>query len=89
MNCSPLIGLALVLSGFAGAAQAAAPGEEKASAATPRNWNYEIRNGQRVPKASRQTNSDGSWREESKVGNCVTIRERTAEGEYREVRSCE
>lgn len=55
---------------------------------TPKGWSYEIRNGQRVPKVNRVTNPDGSWREELKQGNCVTVRERAATGEYKETRQC-
>ena len=56
--------------------------------ATPKGWSYEIRDGKRVPKGSRVTNPDGSWREEVKQGNCVTVKERTAAGEYKETRQC-
>ena len=56
---------------------------------TPKGWNYEIRDGKRVPKAgNRVTNPDGSWREEVRQGNCVTIKERSATGEYKETRQC-
>jgi len=55
---------------------------------TPKNWSYEIRDGKRVPKANRVTNADGSWREEVKQGNCVTVKERSASGEYKETRQC-
>ena len=55
---------------------------------TPRNWSYEIKDGKRVPKVNRVTNADGSWREEVKQGNCVTIKERSANGEYKETRQC-
>ena len=55
---------------------------------TPKGWNYEIRDGKRVPKSDRQTNADGSWREETRQGNCVTIKERSASGEYKETRQC-
>lgn len=55
---------------------------------TPKGWNYEIKNGQRVPKGSRVTNADGSWREEMRQGNCLTIKERSAAGEYKETRQC-
>ena len=55
---------------------------------TPKGWNYEIRDGKRVPKSERQTNADGSWREETRQGNCVTIKERSASGEYKETRQC-
>jgi hypothetical protein len=55
---------------------------------TPKGWNYELRNGQRVPKGNRVTNSDGSWREELKQGNCVTVKQKSANGEYKETRQC-
>ena len=55
---------------------------------TPKGWSYEIRNGQRVPKANRVTNADGSWREEDRQGNCLTVKERAASGEYKETREC-
>lgn len=55
---------------------------------TPKGWNYEIRDGRRVPKADRRTNADGSWREEMRQGNCITIKERSATGEYKETRQC-
>ena len=55
---------------------------------TPKGWNYEIKDGKRVPKSNRVTNPDGSWREEVKQGNCVTIKEKSASGEYKETRQC-
>ena len=59
------------------------------SGSTPRNWNYEIKDGKRVPKANRVTNADGSWREESKQGNCIVVREKSATGEFKESRRCD
>lgn len=56
---------------------------------TPKSWNYEIKDGKRVPKANRVTNADGSWREEIRQGKCITIKEKTATGEYRETRRCD
>jgi hypothetical protein len=56
--------------------------------ATPKGWSYEIKDGKRVPKGNRVTNPDGSWREEVRQGNCVTIKERSAAGEYKETRQC-
>jgi Spy/CpxP family protein refolding chaperone len=56
---------------------------------TPKGWNYEIKDGKRVPKGNRVTNPDGSWREEVRQGNCVTIKEKSAQGEYRETRQCD
>ena len=69
--------------GFASAASAQAQNQQ-----TPKGWNYEIRDGKRVPKANRVTNADGSWREEVRQGNCVTVKERSATGEYKETRQC-
>lgn len=57
---------------------------------TPPKWGYEIRDGKRVPKTSnRVTQPDGSWREEIRQGKCVTIKERSATGEYKETRQCD
>ena len=55
---------------------------------TPKNWSYEIKNGQRVPKGNRVTKADGSWREEVRQGNCVTVKEMSKSGEYKETRQC-
>ena len=74
-------GIALVAAGYAAVASAQ---DQK----TPRNWSYEIKDGKRVPKGNRVTNADGSWREEVRQGNCVTIKERSASGEYKETRQC-
>jgi len=74
--------------GLAAAAHAsAAPGQQAQS--TPKSWNYEIKDGKRVPKSNRKVNADGSWREEIRQGSCVTIKEKTAAGEYRESRRCD
>ena len=35
------------------------------------------------------TKPDGSWREEVRQGNCVTIKEKSAAGEYKETRQCD
>lgn len=56
--------------------------------ATPKDWGYEIVDGKRVPKAKRQANADGSWREERKMGDCVEVKERTAAGEIHITRTC-
>ena len=79
----------LVLSAFALAAAAGYASAASAQAQqTPRGWNYEIKDGKRVPKSNRVINPDGSWREEVRQGNCVTVKEKTAAGEYRETRQC-
>jgi hypothetical protein len=79
-----LLGAALAIAG-GGASAAPASFQE-----TPKAFNYEIRNGQRVPRpGNRVTNPDGSWREESRNGKCVTIREKTAGGELKETNRCD
>jgi hypothetical protein len=56
---------------------------------TPKGWSYDVnQRGQRVDRNSRVTNADGSWREEIRQGNCVTVKERSAAGEYKETRQC-
>lgn len=57
--------------------------------ATPKNFDYEIVNGKRVPKAKRQVNADGTWREERKVGNCTEVKEKTADGAVKISRTCD
>lgn len=88
--------MATAAAGFAlaGAALAAAqPGQQgqpdqskQQVQRTP--FNYDIVNGQRVPKGDRTTNPDGSWRETIRQGNCTTLKEKSATGEYKETRSC-
>ncbi|MDP8993964.1 MAG: hypothetical protein M3N07_03115 [Pseudomonadota bacterium] len=81
-----LVGLTV---GFLALAPAAAQKAGEAQAKTPDSWSYEIRNGRRVPRGNRVTNPDGSWREEVRDGNCVTVRTMNAQGEYRETRECD
>ena len=71
------------------AATAASAAVAQARQSTPSGWNYEIKDGKRVPKADRKQNADGSWREEKRQGTCVTIKEKTASGEYKETRRCD
>jgi hypothetical protein len=74
---------AAMLGGGASAAQAM-------QQQTPTGFNYEIKNGQRVPKpGNRVTNPDGSWREETRNGKCITVREKTATGELKETNRCD
>ena len=76
--------------GAARVAYAQAPGHDQThTQATPKNFSYEIRDGKRVPKGHRTTNADGSWREETKVGNCTTIKESSAAGEVKITRKCD
>lgn len=91
-----IFGRALVAgAGFALAGAALAAGQPKHAELQPppkqvesTPWNYQIVNGQRVPKANRVTNADGSWREETHQGKCTTVKQKTASGEYSESRSC-
>jgi hypothetical protein len=82
-----IVGIA-ALGATAAYAAAVPEASNQAQQQTPKGWSYEIRNGQRVPKGNRVTNPDGSWREEVKQGNCVTIKEKSASGEYKETRQC-
>ena len=76
----------IVLLATAGAASAQS---QAADQATPKGWSYEIKDGKRVPKGQRLTNPDGSWREEVRQGKCITIKEKSPNGEYKETRRCE
>ena len=75
----------IALAATAGFATAAAAQDQK----TPKGWSYEIKDGKRVPKGNRVTNPDGSWREEVRQGNCTTVKEMSAAGEYKETRQCD
>ena len=83
-------GVALVAAvGWPMAARAAQSPDKAAEVqATPKGWSYEIVNGKRVPKGNRTVNADGSSREEVRVGNCVTLKEKSPDGVYKESRSC-
>jgi hypothetical protein len=82
-----VIGAAMMAVASSAAFAQAAGGKDSANA-TPKGWNYEIKDGKRVPKGQRVTNADGSWREETRQGSCVTVKEKTAAGEYKESRRC-
>jgi len=83
--------VAIAAVGAAGVAyaQATNASAQADTQATPKNFNWEIKDGKRVPKSNRVTNADGSWREESKVGNCTTIKESSAAGEVKVTRKCD
>jgi hypothetical protein len=74
---------------FAATAATAAYAQATGDQATPKSFNWEIKDGKRVPKGQRQTNADGSWREEIRQGKCVTVKEKSASGEYKETRRCD
>ena len=71
------------------AASAAYAQVAAADQATPKNFSWEIKDGKRVPKGEKQVNPDGSWREEIRQGKCVTVKEKSAAGEYKETRKCD
>jgi hypothetical protein len=79
--------LALGGAAFVAASAAASPVMAQ-NQQTPKNFSYEIKDGKRVPKGNRVVNADGSWRETVRQGNCVTIKEKSAAGEYKETRQC-
>ena len=82
----------LTVAGVAFAVTAASAAYAQAAGgdmATPKSWNYEIKDGKRVPKGDRQVNADGSWHEEFRQGKCVTIKEKSPSGEYKETRRCD
>lgn len=69
-------------------AQSGAQSASNDTQSTP--FNYEIKDGKRVPKpTSKVTNADGSWREETRQGNCVTIKEGSPDGAVKTTRKCD
>lgn len=83
------IGIKMLVAGAAMLGATAAPAFAQTAPQTPKGWSYELKDGKRVPKGDRVTNPDGSWREEVRQGNCVTIKEKAASGEYKETRQCD
>lgn len=82
----PAAGLAVAAAFGATDAQAQ---QSPSQCTSPPGMNYMICNGQRVPKGgNRVTRPDGSWREEQRQGPCIVVKEKTAEGEYKETRQC-
>ena len=79
-----IVGVAAFAATAASAAFAADPIKK-----TPPGWSYDVKDGQRVPKVNRVTNPDGSWREESRKGNCVEIKEMSASGDVKITRKCD
>jgi hypothetical protein len=93
MNSRLASKLAIMVAGFALAsiALAQAPQQQQPAqgGSTPKGWNYQLdKNGNRIPKGNRVTNPDGSWREEIRQGKCMTVKEMSAKGEYRETHTC-
>lgn len=74
----------------AGAAWAQASGGQNHGHTQDTPFNYEIVDGKRVPKpTAKVTNADGSWREETRQGSCVTIKEGTRDGSVKTTRKCD
>ena len=71
------------------AASAAYAQATSGDVATPKNFNWEIKDGKRVPKGQKQVNADGSWREEIRQGKCVVLKEKSPAGDYKESRKCD
>lgn len=82
--------MALLLAlGSATAALSSAAPDQPAPPQTPKGWRYQVDpRGNRIARNDRVVRPDGSWREEVRQGNCVTIKERSATGEYKETRQC-
>jgi alpha-ketoglutarate-dependent taurine dioxygenase len=81
--------VALVAAAGYATAAAAQPQSQQRAEQTPKSWSYDIKDGKRVPKGDRVTNSDGSWRETVRRGKCVTVKEKSPAGEYKETRQCD
>lgn len=84
----------IILAGLAalGLGLAVSPADAQAGQGciSPPGLKYMICNGQRVPKpGNRVVAADGSWREETRQGNCIVVREKTVTGEYKESRRCD
>lgn len=88
-----MLKIVLTVAGVAFAATAASAAYAQVTTggdqSTPNSFNWEIKDGKRVPKGQRKVNADGSWREEIRQGKCVTIKEKSAAGEYKETRRCD
>ena len=82
--------IVLIVSGVALAATAASAAfaQGPSGKTTPKSWNYEIKDGKRVPKAERTVNADGSTREEIRKGACVTVKEKS-NGEVKTTSRCD
>lgn len=81
--------LALFVAGSANAAMTMVVQSSGPAPSVPKNFNYELRDGKRVPKGNRVTNADGSWREEIRKGTCIEVKEMTAAGELKITRKCD
>jgi hypothetical protein len=80
----------VAIEALAAGAAVAQSGGQNAGGTQSTPFNYEIKDGKRVPKpTSSVTNADGSSRQETRQGNCVTIKEKTADGAVKTTRKCD
>ena len=80
----------VAIAAMAAGAALAQSGAQSSTGTQNTPFNYEIRDGKRVPKpTSRITNPDGSWKEETRQGSCVTVKEGTPDGAVKTTRKCD
>lgn len=80
----------VAVAAWAASAALAQSGGQSAGGTRNTPFNYEIKDGKRVPKpTSRITNADGSWKEETRQGNCVTTRQGSPDGSVKTTRKCD
>ena len=80
----------IAIAALAASAAFAQSGGQSSSGTQNTPFNYEIKDGKRVPKPTNTvTNADGSSREETRQGNCMTIKEKTADGAVKTTRKCD
>jgi hypothetical protein len=80
----------VAVAALAAGAALAQSGGQAAGVTQSTPFNYEIKDGKRVPKPTNTvTNADGSTREETRQGNCVTIKEKTPDGAVKTTRKCD
>jgi hypothetical protein len=90
MNRSAVTGLIVAVCLASGGYATALDAQSPLPPQTPKTWSYQVDSrGNRVARDNRLVRPDGSWREEIRQGNCITVKERSATGEYRETRQCE
>ena len=80
--------LTLGAAGLVATAATAAYAQASSTGSTPSNWNWEIKDGKRVPKAERKVKADGSTREEVRRGSCVSVTEKLPDGTVKKTDHC-
>jgi len=80
----------VAVAAFAAGAAMAQSGGQNSTGTQNTPFNYEIKDGKRVPKPTNVVaNADGSKRVETRQGNCVTIKETSADGAVKTTRKCD